>query len=133
MSDEFVPVGKHAAQLKPLDGQRVRLIGIYLPVPTLKKMPRPGKPREEVDLGEVVIQLEGSASAYDPAAAENTPARIALGTAFRPSGEIHRYGNCRVSVEGRLVLTPDGNPASKGATTRPTPVLYNPTDLRIAE
>ncbi len=78
-----------AEQLRALDGQRVRLFGSYLSVPSLKRMPRPGRPPEYVDLGEVVIQIEGSAAAYDPAAGD-TPARIGLGNAARPSEEIAR-------------------------------------------
>ena len=132
MTAESLPLGEHAAELKPLDGKQVRLVGTYVPVPTLKKMPRPGKPRAEAHLGEVVIELAGSAAAYDAAATAGTPARIALGDTVRPRDEIARLGNRRVSVEGRLALAPGGDDP-QAAAPRPAPVLYNPTGLRLAE
>jgi len=132
MADESLPLGERAAELKPLDGRQVRLVGAYIPVPTLKKMPRPGKPRAEAELGEVVIELEGSASAYDRTATDAMPARIALGDTVRPRDEIERLAHRRVSVEGRLALAPDDGDA-KGAAPQPAPVLYNPTGLRLAE
>ena len=122
---------EHAAQLRPFDGRRVRLIGIYRPVPTLKKMPRPGRPREEVELGEVVIELAGSASEYDPAGAPDAPARIALGTATRSSDEIARFRDRRVAVEGRLVLAGGARPGA--ASPRPGPALLDPGEPRLAE
>ena len=128
-----LPLCEDAAQLGPLDGRLVRLVGTYLPVPTLKKMPRPGQPREETHLGEVVIELAGRAAAYDPAAMESAPARIALGTMFRPSDEIARLGHRRISVEGRLVLAYDAGRDPRAAAPKPGPVLLDPTGLRLAE
>jgi hypothetical protein len=127
------PLCKHAADLKRLDGQRVRLVGTYLPVPTLKKMPRPGQPRAEVYLGEVVIQLGGQAAAYDPTAPENTPAKISLGTTLRSSDEIARFRDRRVLVEGRLVLSHAPDHAPDTASPKPAPTLIEPAGLRPAE
>ena len=132
MAAESLPLGERAAELRTLDGKQVRLVGTYVPVPTLKKMPRPGRPRAEADLGEVVIELAGSAAAYDAAASEAMRARIALGDTVRPRDEIARLANRRVSVEGRLALAPDDGGA-KGAAPRSAPVLYNPPGLRLAE
>ncbi|HBL30210.1 MAG TPA: hypothetical protein DD490_25540 [Acidobacteria bacterium] len=115
------PLCTTAAQLGPLDGRWVRLVGTYLPVPTLKKMPRPGAPREELDLGQVVIELAGDA-----------PARIALGTTIRPGDEIARFRHRRVAVEGRLVLAPVSQ-VPEAAAPRPAPVLLDPSGLRLAE
>lgn len=126
------PPCKHAIDLKRLEGQRVRLLGVYLPVPTLKKMPRPGQPREEVYLGEVVIQLEGQAIAYDPTAPESTPARINLGKTFRSSEEIARFRGQRVVVEGQLVLDHAQVPSPDAASPKPAPTLLDPGGLRPA-
>jgi hypothetical protein len=125
------PACERAAQLKALDGRRVRLIGIYRPVPTLKKMPRPGRPREEVELGEVVIELDGDASEYDSAAPQAAPARIALGGSVRPAEEIERFRDRRVAVEGRLALVGRGRP--EAASVRPGPALVDPGEPRLAE
>jgi hypothetical protein len=122
---------RNAAQLKRHDGESVSLVGTYLPVPTLKKMPRPGRPREEVELGEVVIELEGSAAEYDPAAGDGAPARIALGTGLRASDEIAAFRDRRVAVEGRLALAGGARPDA--AAVRPEPVLYDPAGLRLAD
>ena len=129
---ELPPRLDRAEQLRWLDGQRVRVVGTYLSVPSLKKMPRPGRPPEYVDLGEVVIQIEGSAAAYDPAAGD-TPARIGLGMAARPSDEIVRLNDRRVSVEGRIVLRPEMASTHRSAVRRPSPVLQDPTGLRLEE
>ncbi len=127
------PLCTHADQLRHLDGRIVRLAGIYLGVPTLKKMPRPGRPREEVHLGEVVIALEGSAAAYDPMAWDEAPAHIALGSGPRPREEIAAFGGRRVEVEGRLVLRPGSGEPPVAAATRPGPTLLDPVALRLAE
>lgn len=131
-NDRSLPVCENAAEARLLDGRQVRLIGTYLPVPTLKKMPRPGQAAEEVELGQVVIQIEGSASEYDRTAARDTPARIELGSSFRAPQEIAALRHRRVSVEGRLVLAPpvqDPNAAS----LKPAPTLFEPAGLRLAE
>jgi hypothetical protein len=125
------PTCERASELRALDGRRLRLVGIYRPVPTLKKMPRPGGPREEVELGEVVIELEGSASEFDRAMAEGEPARVALGTELRPTDEIARLRNRRVAVEGRLALA--GPVAAQGAAQRPAPTLLDPGEPVIAD
>jgi len=130
--DELPPRLDRAEQMRRLDGQRVRLVGSYLSVPSLKRMPRPGRPLEYVDLGEVVIQIEGSAAAYDPAAGD-TPARIGLGIAARPSEEIVRLNDRRVSVEGRIVLCPEMASTSPAAVQRPSPLLQDPSGLRLDE
>ena len=123
---------QHASQLEPLDGQRVRLVGVYTPVPTLKKMPRPGRPREDVDLGEVMIELEGSASDYDSSAAQGQPVRIALGTDLRAEEEIARLRGRRVSVEGELRLH-GHQPSPNVASRRPGPVLSDPAAPELAD
>ena len=129
---ELPPRLDRAEQLRQFDGQRVRLVGTYLSVPSLKKMPRPGRPPECVDLGEVVIQIDGSASAYDPAAGD-MPARIGLGMEARPSEEIVRLNDRRVAVAGRLVLRPEMASTHPAAVRRPGPVLQDPTGLRLEE
>jgi hypothetical protein len=129
---ELPPRLDRAEQLRRLDGQRVRLVGSYLSVPSLKRMPRPGGPPEYVDLGEVVIQIEGSAAAYDPAAGD-TPARIGLGNAARPSEEIARFNDRRVSVEGRIVLRAEAALTHRSAARRPNPVLQDSSGLRLEE
>jgi hypothetical protein len=132
MASDALPVCDHAAEVERLDGQRVRLLGVYRPVPTLKKMPRPGASREEVELGEVVIVLEGSASQYDPTAADGEPAQIGLGTAVRATGEIAQFRDRRVTVDGRLTVKSSGSSA-RAASQKPAPVLHEPADLRLAE
>jgi hypothetical protein len=108
----------------------VRLVGVYRLVPTLVKMPRPGGSREEVELGEVVIELEGGASEFDPAAPVGEPARIALGTDVRPVDEIARFRGRRVAVEGRIALA--GPAAAQGAAQRPAPTLLDPGEPEFA-
>jgi len=103
-----------------MDGRRVRLIGTYAAVPTLKKMPRPGRPAEEVDLGEVVIVLDPGGEG----------ARVALGTDARSPDEIAEFDGRRVEVEGRLVLEPSSG--SEGAAPRAGPALESPTGPRLA-
>lgn len=106
-----LPLCESAADLRRLDGRQVRLAGIYRPVPTLKKMPRPGRPQEEVFLGEVVIGLDG--------------AEVAL-AGLRPPAEIARFQGCRVTVEGRLVLEPESDPDT--ASQQPVPTLFDPSE-----
>jgi hypothetical protein len=127
-----VPLCENAIQARLLDGRQVRLIGTYLPLPTLKQMPRPGRAAEEVELGQVVIQIEGSASEYDRTAARDTPARIELGSSFRAPEEIAALRHRRVSVEGRLVLAPPVQDPN-AAAPKPAPVLLEPAGLRLAE
>jgi hypothetical protein len=129
---ELPPRLDRAEQLGQFDGQRVRLVGTYLSVPSLKRMPRPGRPPEYVDLGEVVIQIDGSASDYDPAAGD-MPARIGLGSEARSSEEIVRLNDRRVGVEGRIVLCPEAASTHRCAVPRPGPVLQDPTGLRLEE
>ncbi|TAH48981.1 MAG: hypothetical protein EYC67_04545 [Betaproteobacteria bacterium] len=125
----------HADHLRDADGCIVRLCGIYRAVPTLKKMPRPGRPREESMLGEVVIAVEGSAAAYDPLAREDAPASVALGDGPRPADEIAAFDGKRVEVEGRLVLRPaantDGTPPV--AHRAPQAVLRAPSSPGLAD
>lgn len=127
---EAAPPCTHADQLRHLDGRRVRLVGTYLAVPTLKKMPRPGRVREEVPLGEVVIVLEGRAAAYDPTAWDEAPAHVALGEGPRPADEIAAFGGRRIEVEGRLALQATAQAAA--ASARPHAVLLEPAALRLA-
>jgi hypothetical protein len=109
----------------------VRLVGIYRPVPTLKKMPRPGGPREEVELGEVEIELVGRAAEFDRAMADDEPARVALGADLRPADEIARCRNRRVAVEGRLALA--GPAVAPGAAQRPAPTLLDPGEPQLID
>lgn len=130
MTAETLPICEQAAQVQRLDGRRVRLVGTYTPVPTLKKMPRPGRPRQEVDLGEVSILIEGRASAYDAGAADGEPALIALGTEVRAADEIARLRGRRISVEGTLIVK-ERAPARQAASQRPAPALHDPVELRL--
>ena len=132
MTPESLPVCEEAAQLRGLDGRRVRLIGTYLPVRTLKKMTRPGRPRDEVELGAVVIVLEGNASEYDAAAPAGEPVQIALGADVRATEEVARLRGRRISVEGRLTLDPRVQ-STRAASRKPAPVLDDPVELRLAE
>jgi hypothetical protein len=110
MSGEL-PLCESAADLPRLDGRRVRLTGIYRPVATLQKMPRPGQPREENFLGEVVIELAGAEVVLD---------------GLRPPTEIARFQGCRVTFEGRLALEPASDPET--ASQRPVPTLLDPSE-----
>ena len=122
-----------ADELRDADGGAVTLCGTYLAVPTLRRMPCPGRPREEVNLGEVVIVVEGSAAVYDPAALDNTPARVSLGEGPRSVDEIAAFDRKRVEVEGRLVLRPGASDQRSAARMMPKPMLQAPTALRLAE
>lgn len=128
---EAAPLCTHAGELRQLDGRTVRLVGTYLAVPTLKKMPRPGHAREEVQLGEVVIVLAGRAAAYDPTAPDDAPAHITLGDGPRPPDEIAAFGGRRVEVDGRLALAPHGEAAA--ASPRAGASLLGATGLHLAE
>ncbi len=127
------PLCTRADQLRHLDGRIVRLGGTYLAVPTLKKMPRPGRPREVVTLGEVVIVLEGSAEAYDSTASHEAPAHVALGSGPRPQAEIDDFDGRRVEVEGRLVLRPGRESPPAAAAARAGPALLDPVALRLVQ
>lgn len=124
----------HADHLRDADGCVVSLCGVYLAVPTLKKMPRPGCAREEVALGEVVIALDGSAAAYDPLATDTAAARVVLGDGPRPAEEIAAFDGKRVEVEGLLVLRPAANiggvPSVAGRA--PQAMLQAPSSPRAA-
>ena len=125
----------HADHLRDADGCVVQLCGTYVAVPTLKKMPRPGQPREEAKLGEVVIALEGSAAAYDSLAVDDVPARVALGDGPRPAAEIAAFDGRRVEVEGRLVLRPAANisDAALAAHLAPQAMLQSPSVPSLAD
>ncbi|MBS0510406.1 MAG: hypothetical protein JSR42_04345 [Proteobacteria bacterium] len=125
----------HADHLRDADGCVVRLCGTYRAVPTLKKMPRPGQPREEAKLGQVLISLEGSAAAYDPLALDDAPATVALGDGPRPAEEIAAFDGKRVEVEGRLVLRPAANisGAPLAAHLAPQAVLQSPSVPSLAD
>lgn len=126
-----LPLCDSADRAKLLDGQQVRLIGAYLPVPSPTKKPRPGEPSEGAWLGQVVIELDGSSAVYDASEHPTSPARIELGAGFRTEEEIASFRGRRVSVEGRLVLAP--TPPPDVASPKPKPALLEPARLSLVE
>jgi hypothetical protein len=122
-----------AAGAAALEGRRVCLVGTYLPVPSLKKMPRPGREPEWVSLGQVVIEIEGRACDWDPAVAAGEPARISLGQSPRPEEEIRLFTGRRVSVSGLLRLHPPPTRSTPGAFPKPSPMLLEPASPSLEE
>lgn len=102
-----IPVCRSSEDMARLDGQLVRLHGVYRKKLEQLSMPRPGRPAPPpVFRGFVVLELEGSPEAYDPSLSADQPTLVQLGQDARPAEEVERLHDQRVSVQGRLVLDP---------------------------
>lgn len=102
-----------------VDGQRVRVIGIYRRELVERKQGEP----PTLFLGRVVIELAGRTTDYDPRRWD-APATVRLGTDPRPHDEVARFVDQPVTVEGRLVLNPP--PADPDAASeRLPPTLFD--------
>lgn len=100
-----VPLCRSAADMARLDGQIVRLEGVYRRKMEVLSMPRPGKPPPEpVFQGYVVLELEGSAATYDASRPDDEVVLVQLGQEARPAAEVEQLADRRVVVQGRLVL-----------------------------
>ncbi|MEO7735267.1 MAG: hypothetical protein ABIY55_30220 [Kofleriaceae bacterium] len=109
-----------AAQLAPLDGQRVVLVGIYRKRLVAKKK---GQPATQF-YGYAQLELTGKATDYDPSAWDGALAIVRIGTDKRSEDELAKLADQPVAVEGRLVLHPpiaDPNVASP----TPGPTLFD--------
>jgi hypothetical protein len=112
-----LPTCTSAAQLAPLDGQRVVLVGIYRKRMVAKKK---GQPATQF-YGHAQLELTGKATDYDPAAWDGALALVRIGTDKRPEDELARLADQPVAVEGRLVLHPPiADPNVASATPGPT-------------
>jgi len=116
-----LPICADAKTLGGLDGQRIRLVGIYGRSLTQRKMRGPGTFE-----GEMHIRLTGSPADYDPKGNAEAKAIVELGE--RPADEIARLDGQRVSVEGLLILDPYR--AVREAEVNYATVIYGPPRLR---
>jgi hypothetical protein len=114
-----LPLCKTGADLARLDGQRVRVTGIYRRELVAHKQGQP----PALFLGHAVIELSGRTTDYDPSRWDE-PASVSLGLAARPDDEATRFADQPVTVEGRLVLNPP--PADpEAASERLPPTLFD--------
>lgn len=128
---ELPPRLDRAEQLRQFDGQRSRS-RTYLSVPSLKKMPRPGRPPEYVDLGRGRHSDRGQCRGLRPGGRRHAGTHQAR-HGSTTSDQIVRLNDRRVSVEGRIVLRPEMASTHRSAVPRPSPVLQDPTGLRLDE
>jgi hypothetical protein len=122
-----LPLCKTGADLARLDGQRVRVAGIYRRELVARKQ---GEPATQF-LGHAVIELSGRTTDYDPSRWDE-PASVSLGLAARPADEVARFADQPVTIEGRLVLNPP--PADpEAASERLPPTLYDAGAITAAK
>lgn len=97
-----LPLCKSAADMGRLDGQRVRVIGVYRRELVARKQ---GEAPTHF-LGTVQLELEGKATDYDAKKWKDLGALISLGADPRPADEVTRFADQKVAVEGKLLLRP---------------------------
>lgn len=97
-----LPSCTSGADMARLDGQRVRLTGVYRRALVARKQGE----EPTLFLGHVDIELTGRATDYDPSKWDGAGAVVRLGTEPRSSDEVARFTDQPVTVEGRLVLRP---------------------------
>lgn len=113
------PLCQSTEDMKKLDNQRVRLVGIYRRYLEPTKMPRPGQPVPAPEfLGRAYIEVKGLATAYDPHIADGLPGRVQLGEEARPPAEVAELDGKKVEVSGLLVL----EPVVDNTVARPNPL-----------
>jgi len=115
-----LPICRSGADLAPLDGKRVKLIGTYRKRMVAKKQ---GRPATEF-YGQAQIELTGKATDYDPSAWDGALAVVSLGVDKRPAAEIEKFADQTVAIEGRLVLHPPPDDPSIASAMRP-PTLFD--------
>lgn len=123
------PTCATGADMKRLDGQVVRLVGVYKK--TMSAHKKGGK--ADKFLGFVHIELEGKATDYDPKQWDGAKAKVDLG-GQRPADELTKFTDKKVAVEGKLVLDPSKLAgASDHAAEAPEPVLLDAKPVELAE
>lgn len=115
-----LPICRSGADLAPLDGKRVKLVGTYRKRIVPKKQ---GRPATEF-YGQAQIELTGKATDYDPSAWDGALAIVSLGVDKRPAAEIEKFADQPVAIEGRLVLHPPPDDPSVASAMRP-PTLFD--------
>ena len=127
---DTLPLCETASDIKRLDGQTARVVGVYRKIMTIRK--KGGG--EGSFLGFIAIEVNGKPSDYDPSAWDGQPAMIDLGLDVRSAEESARFADKRVVVEGTLMLDPSSVDGSgPGARTKPKPALVGPRNLRLAD
>jgi hypothetical protein len=116
-----LPLCPDGRTLGGLDGQKIRLVGLYRKSLTALKMRGPKKFR-----GEIHIELRGAAADYDPKAAASLKAIVEIGV--RPPEEVERLVDKRVQVDGFLVLDPYEDVRKKKVDY--ATVIFGPPRLR---
>ena len=114
-----LPLCKTGADLARLDGQRVRVVGIYRRELVARKQGE----LPTLFLGHVVIELAGRTTDYDPRKWD-AAAEVSLGTEPRPADEVARFADQTVTIEGRLVLNPPAADPEAAAESLP-PTLFD--------
>ncbi|WP_157162519.1 hypothetical protein [Cylindrospermum stagnale] len=87
-----------------LDGKKVQLVGIYRKRLVYKKKPRPFDQTAPVFTGHIFIEVEGSPQVYNPYQPPDARSMVRLGLEPRPSAEIERFVDQKVTVEGKLLI-----------------------------
>ncbi len=129
---QTLPVCQTAEDMKRLDGQTVKLVGVYRQRAIARKKARPGRPAETRPSNYVSIELRGSAASYDRHAADGEGARVRLGDEARSTDEIARLGDKPVVAIGRLVVAPPP-PEEDVASEDPTPILVDIESVAAAD
>ena len=101
---EAPPLCQTSTEMKHLDGQVVRLVGIYRKRLVHKKKPSRWDNSPPIFMGYIVIEVEGSPLEYDPYQMPEARSIVRLGLEPRPSEEVERFVDKKVMVEGKLMI-----------------------------
>jgi len=114
----------HGQTLGGLDGQKIRLVGLYRKSLTATKMRGPREFR-----GKIHIELVGTAADAVPKGSSSLPSIVEIG--LRPPEEVARLVDQRVRVDGVLIL----DPYQKVRESKPlyATVIHGPPQLREVE
>lgn len=122
-----LPLCTNAIDLTRLDGQVVRLSGIYrkflIQGKTMPAMGPNAKPETpEHFLGHGAVEINGAPIEYDPQASAEGIALVRLGLTPRPDGEAERYHGKPVTVIGRLIVNGSQSDDDEEDIARPDPL-----------
>ena len=115
-----LPFCSSGVDMARLDGQRVRVRGVYRRHLVARKQGE----EPTLFLGQVQLELAGRATDYHPSTWDGALALVSLGHEPRPADEVTRFADQTVTVEGRLVLHPPlADPEAAQADPAPTLVV----------
>jgi hypothetical protein len=120
----IAPICQTSTDIKRLDGQQVRLVGIYRKHLMYKKKPRPFDNTPPVFTGHIFIEVEGSPEVYSPYQLPDAKSMVRLGLQPRSPEEIERFVDKKVIVEGKLLVDVSSlTPSPEVAQAAQPPVL----------